>query len=277
MKLYHMADPLRFPRMTTEELRSTFLLSGLAQPGKVALAYVDLDRAVVGFASPLAQPLALETPAELRAEYFLERREMGALNIGGKGSILADGRRIDASKLDTIYLGRGTRAVVFESEDASDPAVFYLLSYPAHASYPTAQMGLAELTPLQLGSVETCNRRSIYKSIYDKGMKSCQLVMGFTLLERGSNWNTIPPHTHARRSEVYLYFDLPEERRIVHLMGPPDETRHLLVANREIVFSPGWSIHAGVGTSTYGFCWLGQGGENQAYDDMDPSPIRNLR
>lgn len=276
MKLLQMADPVRFPRMTTEELRSTFLLNEMAQPGKITLTYVDLDRAVVGFAVPAAEPLKLETYPELRAEFFLERRELGVLNVGGKGSVSVDGQTFEASKLDSVYVGRGSREVVFTSADAADPAVFYLLSYPAHANYPSARQAFADLEPLRLGAEVTCNKRSIYKSIYDKGIKSCQLVMGFTLLESGSNWNTMPPHTHFRRSEIYMYFDVPQEHRVVHLMGPPEETRHIVVGSREVVVSPGWSVHAGVGTTRYGFCW-GMGGENQAYDDMDPAPIPVLR
>jgi 4-deoxy-L-threo-5-hexosulose-uronate ketol-isomerase len=276
MKLYQMADPVRYERMTTDELRSTFLLQELAQPGELNVAYVDLDRAVAGFACPADVPLTLGTYPELRSEFFLERREIGILNIGGPGAVTVDGQRFDSAKLDVVYAGRGVRSVSFESTDPGNPACFYLLSYPAHAAYPTAKTTFADLTPVRLGAVETCNKRAIYKAIHAEGIKSCQLVMGFTLLEPGSNWNTMPPHTHHRRSEVYLYFDLAPEHRVVHLMGPPQATRNLMVASREIVISPGWSIHAGVGTSHYTFCW-GMGGENQDYSDMDPAPIASLR
>ncbi len=171
-------------------------------------------------------------------------------------------------KLDCLYVGRGNQSVTFASNDATNPAAFYLLSYPAHTTYPTTLAKFDELKPVHLGSEETCNKRSIYKAIFLDGIRSCQLVMGFTLLAPGSNWNTMPPHTHMRRSEVYFYFDVDPSQRVLHLMGPATETRHLVVRDREVVVSPGWSIHAGVGTKSYGFCW-GMGGENQRYDDMD--------
>lgn len=276
MKLLQMADAVRYPRMTTAELRETFLLDELFKPGEIGFTYVDLDRTVIGSAVPTVGPLSLPTDPALRSDFFLERRELGVLNVGGKGTVTVDGQEFPSDKLDCIYVGRGSKEVVFTSENESDPAAFYLLSYPAHAVYPTAIARFADLKPLHLGAVETCNKRSIYKAIYADGLKSCQLVMGFTLLDSGSNWNTMPPHTHFRRSEVYLYFDLDPAHRVVHLMGPPQETRHLLVANRQVVVSPGWSVHAGVGTSRYTFCW-GMGGENQAYDDMDGAPIAELR
>ncbi|WP_419803844.1 5-dehydro-4-deoxy-D-glucuronate isomerase [Terriglobus sp.] len=276
MKLLQMADAVRFPRMTTAELRETFLLQDLFKPGEIGFTYVDLDRTVIGSAVPTVGPLTLPTNPALRSEYFLERRELGILNVGGKGTVTVDGKTFECDKLDCAYAGRGSREVVFTSEAEANPAAFYLLSYPAHTQYPTAMVKFADLQPLQLGAVETCNKRSIYKAIYADGLKSCQLVMGFTLLESGSNWNTMPPHTHFRRSEIYLYFDLHPAHRVIHLMGPPQETRHLLVADRQVIVSPGWSIHAGVGTNRYAFCW-GMGGENQAYDDMDGAPITELR
>ena len=276
MNLRQMADAVRYPRMTTAELRETFLLEDLFQPGEIGFTYVDLDRTVIGSAVPTVGPLTLPTAPVLRAEHFLERRELGILNVGGKGTVTVDGKSFATDKLDCVYVGRGSRAVTFTSEAEAEPAAFYLLSYPAHTHYPTAMVKFADLQPVKLGAVDTCNKRAIYKAIYADGLKSCQLVMGFTLLESGSNWNTMPPHTHFRRSEVYLYFDLDPAHRVVHLMGPPQETRHLLVADRQIVVSPGWSIHAGVGTSRYAFCW-GMGGENQAYDDMDGAPIAELR
>lgn len=276
MKLLQMSDPVRFPRMTTEELRSTFLLDDMFRPGEITLSYVDLDRAVVGAAVPTGSSLSLETSSELRAEFFCERRELGVLNVGGSGAVTVDGKHFDLNKLDCLYVGRGSRNISFTSTSSSEPAAFYLLSYLAHADFPTALARFSDLKPVQLGSVTTCNRRSIYKAIHRDGIRSCQLVMGFTLLEEGSNWNTMPAHTHMRRSEIYMYFDLDPVHRIVHLMGPPQETRHLLLADRGIVVSPGWSIHSGVGTTRYGFCW-GMGGENQAYDDMDPVAIADLK
>lgn len=276
MRQYQMADPVRYGLMNTDELRETFLLEDLFEPNVIDLAYVDLDRTVIGSAVPADTPLTLETEPELRAEYFLERRELGVLNIGGSGSITVDGKTFAMDKLDCLYVGRGSREVSFKSNDSGTPAEFYLLSYPAHAEYPTEMVKFADMKPVELGSFETCNKRKIYKAIYRDGIKSCQLVMGFTMLEPGSNWNTMPPHTHMRRSEVYFYFDVDPAHRVLHLMGPPDATSHLVMKDKEVVVSPGWSIHAGVGTKNYTFCW-GMGGENQAYDDMDAVAITELR
>ena len=283
MRLYQMADAVRYGMMDTDELRDTFLMEGLFEPGEIEFAYVDLDRAVVGSAVPTVDALRLEPEPELRAEFFLERRELGVLNVGGAGTVTVEGEEFALCKLDCLYVGRGSKEVTFSSADAEMPAAFYLLSYPAHAVYPTAAVRFAEMQGLKLGTMETANQRVIYKAIYDakdnigeKGLKSCQLVMGFTLLESGSVWNTMPPHTHMRRSEIYFYFDVEPKHRVVHLMGPPEATSHLVVSDREVVVSPGWSIHAGVGTKRYGFCW-GMGGENQAYDDMDPVTIAELK
>ncbi|WP_263409638.1 5-dehydro-4-deoxy-D-glucuronate isomerase [Terriglobus tenax] len=276
MKLLQVADAVRYERMTTDEIREAFLADGLAVPGSLELTYIDLDRTVVGFAVPTAGALELPCPAELRAEYFCERRELGVLNVGGAGVVTVDGKEFALDKLDVLYVGRGAKQVSFASKSAETPAAFYLLSYPAHAEWPTAMVKFADLKPVELGSLETCNHRKIYKAIHLEGLRSCQLVMGFTLLEPGSNWNTMPPHTHMRRSEVYMYFDVDPAHRVLHLMGPGDKTKHLVLADREIVVSPGWSIHAGVGTKSYGFCW-GMGGENQRYDDMDALTIAGLK
>ncbi len=276
MKFVEMADSTRYARMTTEELRATFLLEGLFQPGTIDYAYVDADRAVVGSAVPTTEPLQLATDPELRAEYFLERRELGVLNVGGPGTVDVDGLIFTMEKLDCLYVGRGSKEVTFASADAGDPACFYLLSYLAHTEYPTAVAKFKDLEGLKLGAIETCNKRTIYKAIYKGGLQSCQLVMGFTLLDPGSNWNTMPPHTHRRRSEIYFYFDMDPAHRVVHLMGPPQQTRNLIIADKQVVVSPGWSIHAGVGTKNYAFCW-GMGGENQAYDDMDVAAIAELK
>lgn len=276
MKSYLMADPLRYPAMATAQIRETFLLDGLYVPGEVSQAYVDLDRAVVGIAAPLTAPIALAADEMLRASYFLERRELGALNIGGKGLILADGKRYVLENLDCLYIGRGAKEITFESADAASPAVFYLLSYPAHATHPITLVRKDQANPVELGSADTCNRRTIHKYIYLDGAQSCQLVMGVTHLHPGSVWNTMPAHTHMRRSEIYMYFNLAEDARVFHLMGPAEETRHIVMKNREVVVSPGWSIHAGVGTQAYSFCW-GMGGENQDYGDMDPAPLNTLR
>ncbi len=276
MKTVLMADPVRYPRMTTEELRETFLLSDLYEPGSIHLNYVDLDRAVVGFAAPGEKTIALPTYPELRAKYFLERRELGVLNIAGKGTVNVGGKSYELDNLDVLYIGRGNAEVSFASKDKAAPAAFYLLSYPAHAEFPVALVRKSEASPTELGSLETCNKRTVYKYIYLEGARSCQLVMGVTHLAPGSNWNTMPSHTHMRRSEVYMYFNLDAGARVFHLMGPPDETRHLVLADKDVVVSPGWSIHSGVGTRAYSFCW-GMGGENQDYADMDPAPLEKMR
>jgi 4-deoxy-L-threo-5-hexosulose-uronate ketol-isomerase len=237
---------------------------------------VDLDRTVIGSAVPTTGTLTLETQPELRADHFLERRELGVLNAGGQGNVTVDGAAYELDKLDCLYVGRGSKSVTFASKSAETPAAFYLLSYPAHAVHPTAMVKCADLQGMALGSAETCNKRTIYKAIHRDGIKSCQLVMGFTLLAPGSNWNTMPAHTHMRRSEVYFYFDVEPDQRVMHLMGPPDATSHIVMADKQVVVSPGWSIHAGVGTKNYGFCW-GMGGENQDYADMDPVAIKDLK
>jgi 4-deoxy-L-threo-5-hexosulose-uronate ketol-isomerase len=276
VKTYLMADPVRYPAMTTAQIRETFLIDALYEPGALCHAYVDLDRAVVGMAAPLATPITLAPDTMLRANHFLERRELGALNIGGKGAVRVDGTPHTLENLDCLYIGRGAKEVVFESADTKSPAIFYLLSYPAHTSHPTTLIRKDDASPAELGSAEACNRRTICKYIYLDGAQSCQLVMGVTHLHPGSAWNTMPAHTHMRRSEIYMYFNLAEEARVFHLMGPAEETRHIVMKNREVVVSPGWSIHSGVGTQAYSFCW-GMGGENQDYGDMDPAPLRNLR
>lgn len=276
MKTYQMADVTRFARMTTDELREAFLVEALFAPGEVRLAWMDLDRAVVGAAVPTGAPLTLGTDDALRAASFTERRELGVLNIGGRGRVTVEGQSYGMEALDCLYIGRGSRDISFASADAAAPAQFYLLSYPAHAPYPTTHAKKSEAAAVPLGSEATCNKRTIYKYIHPDGIRSCQLVMGFTQLAVGSVWNTMPPHTHRRRSEVYLYFDLAPEARVFHFMGPGEQTRHLVVADRQVVVSPGWSIHAGAGTAHYTFCW-GMGGENQAFDDMDGVPIPALR
>jgi 4-deoxy-L-threo-5-hexosulose-uronate ketol-isomerase len=276
MKTVLMADPVRYPRMTTQEIRDSFLVDGLYQAGAIHLAYVDLDRAVIGMAAPLEESLALPASPELRANFFTERRELGALNIGGPGRVRVGEASYTVDNMDLLYIGRGNAEVQFESASVDTPALFYLLSYPAHASHPVTLVKRNEAQPTELGSTRNCNRRTIYKYVHLAGAKSSQLVMGVTHLHEGSAWNTMPAHTHMRRSEVYLYFDLAEDARIFHLMGPPQETRHLVLANRDVVVSPGWSIHAGVGTQAYKFCW-GMGGENQDYADMDPAPLESMR
>lgn len=268
-------DSVSYRRMTSRELHDSFLFDSLCAPGEIRLAYVDVDRAVLGMATPTSSPLPLPCPDELRAKNFLDRRELAALNIGGPGRIQADHQSFDLSNLDCLYLARGTTSVEFSSKEASDPAAFYLLSYPAHAGFPTTLVRKDDANPMEIGCAENANRRIIYKYIHQQGARSCQLVMGVTHLQEGSVWNTMPPHTHLRRSEIYMYFNVPEKDRVAHFMGSPDETRHLMIANRGVVVSPGWSIHAGAGTHAYSFCW-GMGGENQDYADMDAVSITQL-
>jgi len=275
MKTYLMADPERYLQMTTRQLRETFLIHTLYEPGSINLVYVDLDRAVVGIAAPLQTSIQLPVDKLLRAKYFTERREIGILNIGGAGVVRVGNESYPLANLDCLYVGRGNPEISFESADVKIPAIFYLLSYPAHASYPNTLVRKEEASPMQLGSQETCNVRTIYKYIHADGAKSCQLVMGVTHLHAGNAWNTMPPHTHMRRSEVYMYFNLAEDACVFHLMGPPTDTKHIVMKNCEVAVSPGWSIHAGVGTRAYSFCW-GMGGENQDYADMDPVPIQSL-
>ena len=276
MKMLEMADAIRYRTMTTEELRATFLLSELFQPGQIDLTYVDLDRAVIGSAVPTKEPLRLPTDDALRAKYFTERRELGVLNIGGAGKVTVSGKVYDIPRLDALYVGRGNEEVVFSSTDAAHPAEFYLLSYPAHTEYPTQLIHSADSQKAKLGSSAMANERELTRLIHLEGTRSCQLVMGFTHLATGSVWNTLPAHTHARRSEIYMYFDVEPDQRVIHLMGPAKETRNIVVANKQVVVSPGWSIHAGVGTKNYTFSW-GMGGENQVYSDMDPAPVESLR
>lgn len=277
MKIIPAVGTEAVSRYTTEELRRTFLIETLFVPDRVDLNYWETDRTIVGSAVPVAGPLRLEASRkELAADHFLERREIGILNIGGNGSVEVDGNVFELGKLDCLYIGRGARSVVFRSAAGGDPARYYLLSYPAHASYPTTLMRRSEATAVELGAPETANERTIYKYIHAEGIKSCQLVMGITCMKTGSIWNTMPSHTHLRRSEAYLYFDMDPAHRVIHLMGEPSETRHLVVAPGQAILSPVWSIHSGAGTASYSFCW-GMGGENQDFNDMDGFPIADLR
>lgn len=265
-----------YAELNTQRLRESFLIESIFTAGRLELVYTDADRAIVGSVVPLADPVVLQADAELRASFFCERRELGILNVGGSGSVDVDGRRFDLAKLDCLYVGRGSQEVLFLSRDVRDPAAFYLLSYPAHATYPLQLARQSDAAALDLGTASDANQRTIYKYIHPGGIQSCQLVMGYTRLVEGAVWNTMPPHTHTRRSEVYFYFDLPPARRVMHFMGTPAQTRHLVVSDRQAVISPSWSIHCGCGTGAYKFCW-GMGGENQTFDDMDPVALDKLR
>lgn len=268
-------DRERMKRMTTDELRAACLVQGLFQPGQLELAHWETERTVAGGAVPLGQELCLEAPAALVAEYFCERRELGVVNLGGAGSVKVDGADYALERGDALYVGRGSRDVRFSSADAATPARFYLLSYPAHASYPTTLARRADAETVRLGTQEEGNVRTLRRQIHPAQVATCQLVMGTTEMEPGSVWNSFPPHTHARRSEVYLYYGL-EDGLVMHLCGEPTESRHLVTRDFELTLSPPWSLHAGVGTRAYGFVW-GMGGENQVFADMDHIPVSELR
>lgn len=277
MKTRLTTDPTTFSRMTTQELRDTFLIDSLFPVGDIELVYWEPDRTIIGSAVPASTPIVLEaSPKELAADFFLQRRELGILNIGGAGTVETDKATYPLANLDVLYVGRGSKTVVFRSDSPSDPAKFFLISYPAHASYPAVLVRPADANRVELGDAASANRRTIFQQIHEGGARSCQLVMGYTELATGSVWNTMPPHTHQRRSEVYLYFDLPENQAVLHLMGPGQETRHLVVRSGQAVLSPIWSIHSGAGTAAYRFCWA-MGGENQRFDDMDGIPVASLK
>ena len=275
MEIRFTQSPAETASMQTEALRTNFLISNLFKDNTINLTYTHYDRVIIGGVKPVNETVILPNPSELRAEYFLERREMGIINVGGKGKVIADGVTYTISKMDCLYLGKGTKEVSFISEEGRQPALFYLLSAPAHHSYPAAICTKQDAQPVELGAVATSNKRTVYKYIHLEGIKSCQLVMGLTVLEEGSVWNSVPPHTHTRRMEVYFYFDLPEEHRVFHFMGELQSTKHIVMANHEATISAPWSTHFGCGTSNYGFIW-GMAGENLVYTDMDPAPINTL-
>ena len=276
MSLHTLPDPERTRRLTTDELRDRFLMSDMFEDGRVTLRFVDLDRVILGGAVPTAGSLDLGVPDELAASSFTERRELGILNIGSAGSVTVGEEAYELAPLDLLYVGRGSGAISFASADVGSPARFYLVSYPAHASYPTVRVRREEADKAELGSAEKVNRRDLYKYVRPGGVDSSQLVMGVTEILSGSAWNTMPAHTHARRTEVYLYFDLAGQDVVFHMMGEPQEVRTLVVRDREAVLSPGWSIHAGAGTGPYRFCWA-MGGENQDFGDMQFVEMTDLR
>ena len=276
MEARYSVDNVRYQRMTTDEIRSSFLVDKLFLSDEITLLYSDIDRIIVGSAAPNTRKLVLSSAKELAAEYFTQRREIGVMNVGGTGKVIIDGEEYSMENRDGLYIGRGKRVIEFESAHEKDPALFYFLSFPAHRDYPTVLAKQSEAEAVNLGSRKESNQRTIYKYIHPGGIKSCQLVMGFTELEEGSVWNTMPAHTHERRMEVYFYFDIPDDAVVFHMMGRPSETRHITVKNRQAVISPSWSIHAGAGTANYTFIW-GMGGENQEFGDMDHIAIRNLK
>jgi len=267
--------PKAFERANTAELRENFLLDQLFKPGSIGLAYWDVDRSVIGSAVPTKSELELGCPAAIASDFFNQRRETGIFNIGQKGCVKIDGQEFKLDNKEVLYIGKGSREVVFGSDDAKQPAMFYIVSFPAHSVYPTVKAGINKATKVSLGDSAGANKRTIYKYIHPDGIKSCQLVMGFTTLDVGSVWNTMPPHTHGRRSEIYLYFDIEKDGLVFHYMGPANQTRHLVVRNAQVVLSPNWSIHSGCGTGAYSFIWA-MGGENQRFDDMDHVKLSDI-
>ncbi|MDX2022254.1 MAG: 5-dehydro-4-deoxy-D-glucuronate isomerase [Deltaproteobacteria bacterium] len=276
MKIQYLPDNVRYRSLSSEELRQAFLMDDLFVPGKVTLKMVDVDRQVLGAALPTTEPLPLLAPKEFRTTSFCAAREVGVINMGGAGQVRTAKEAFSVPHKGCVYLGRGTEDIVFESASTADPAAFFLVSFAAHTTFPSRAAAPEEARILSLGSQAQANKRRIHQFIHVDGIRSCQLVMGFTELEPGNVWNTMPPHTHERRCETYAYFDLPEAHRLLHIMGTPQDTRHLWVANRQAVVSPSWSMHSGVATHAYSFVWA-MGGENQSFDDMDAVPIHNLR
>lgn len=274
MEVRFAASPKDAKNYDTRRLREDFLIKSLFIPGTVKMVYSQVDRIITGSACPV-KPIKLEAGDELRAEYFLKRREIGIINIGESGTVTVDGTVYELNTKDGLYIGKGSKEIIFSSSNPSNPSKFYFNSAPAHMTYPTQKIEIDKAEPERLGSVETSNKRTIYKYIHPAGVKSCQLVMGMTILEPGSVWNTMPCHTHDRRMEVYLYFDIPETAVVFHFMGEPDETRHIVVRNQEAVISPSWSIHSGCATQNYTFIW-GMVGENQVFSDMDPVDMKTL-
>lgn len=276
MDIRYAVHPEHAEAMDTETLREHFLMTELFIPDQLKLVYSFNDRLIVGGACPHS-PVALEIDRKIiGSDFLLQRREMGAINVGGPGKVHIDGKTFPIAGKDGIYIGMGTKQIVFASDNPEDPAKFYFNSSPAHAAYPTELAKFSDAEPVHLGDPSTSNRRTIRKYIHPSGIKSCQLVMGMTSLETGSVWNTMPTHTHERRMEAYFYFDMVQDQAVFHLMGTPGETRHVVLRNEEAVLSPSWSIHSGVGTSNYTFIW-GMCGENQLFDDMDHVPMAALR
>jgi 4-deoxy-L-threo-5-hexosulose-uronate ketol-isomerase len=276
MEIRFESSPKETSQMDTQQLRSNFLVEKLMQPNSIRLAYTHYDRMIIGGVVPQSAPIALPNEAELKASYFLERRELGIINVGGKGTVTAGGEKYEIDKLECVYLGKGTKEVSFSSSSEKEAACFYLLSVPAHQTHPNIKMTRKEAAPVQLGEAATSNKRTLYKYIHNDGIQSCQLVMGLTVLDDGNVWNSVPPHTHTRRTEAYFYFDVPVNQRVMHFMGEPQQTRHIVINNREAVISPPWSVHFGCGTANYGFIW-GMAGENREFTDMDPVPVNTLQ
>ena len=275
----YATSPDQLPLFDTADLREKYLVEDVFVPGQVTAVYTHHDRIVLGGAVPAGAELPLPTFDELRAEYFLANRELGIVNVGGTGTVTVDGETYTLPNGACLYVGRGSRDIVFADAPAEGESVgaqLYLFSAPAHTTYPTQLVLKGQGTVRELGDQLTSNRRTLNQYIHENGIRSCQIVMGVTELHPGSMWNTMPAHTHDRRTECYLYFDVPADARVIHLLGEPTETRHLVVADRQAVISPSWSLHSGVGTAAYSFVWA-MAGENQSFDDMDPAPATALR
>lgn len=276
MDVRFTTDKNSYKRMTTDELKKLFLIDKLFVEDEIYMLYSDIDRSVTGSAVPKEKSLVLQSAKkEMAADYFLERREVGIINIGAAGKIVTDGTVYKMEHKDALYLGREIKDVEFSSEDKNNPAKFYFVSYPAHTQYPSAHIKFSNVEGTKLGNTKDANKRTIYKYFQPKILKTCQLVMGLTELDEGQVWNTMPVHTHQRRSEVYMYFNLKEDAVVFHLFGEPNETRHFAIRNQQAVLSPSWSIHSGVATQSYTFIWA-MGGENQDFDDMDWVAMKDL-
>jgi 4-deoxy-L-threo-5-hexosulose-uronate ketol-isomerase len=276
MEIRFACHPEDFRSYGTSRIREQFLIDNLLIPGRIKFVYSHYDRILVGGAAPSNKDIELHSYEHLKSDFFLERREMGVINVGGKGFVFADGQTIELNHKECLYLGRGTRSVTFRSAEAGDPARFFLVSAPAHTVYPLRKFTMDETEPTELGSAESSSERTVYPFIHEKGIPSCQLIMGMTILKPGSVWNTMPTHTHDRRMGVYFYFDLPENQRVTHLMGEPSETRHIMVSNEQAIISPSWSIHSGAGTHSYSLIWA-MAGENNRYTDMNPVDAEILK
>jgi 4-deoxy-L-threo-5-hexosulose-uronate ketol-isomerase len=272
-KTTHAVHPSQFSTFNTQQLRDHFLIENLFQPDEISLTYTHYDRYIVGGAMPVRKNITLQTIDALKASYFLERRELGIINVGKTGSVSVEGKKYELRNKEALYVGKGTKEVIFH---ASEGTLFYFNSAPAHHTYPTRKVSLEEAETVEIGSVETSNHRIIRKLLVNSVLETCQLQMGLTELQKGSVWNTMPPHTHDRRMEAYFYFDIPEKQAVCHFIGEPQETRHIWIKNNEAVLSPPWSVHSGAGTSNYTFIW-GMAGENLDYGDMDvvqPSELK---
>ena len=276
MRNRYANNPKDSKRYDTEELRENYLVEGIFKDDQIELVYSHVDRIIFGGIKPVYKGLKLKAGKEMGVDYFLERRELGIINIGGKAIVTIDETEYELKEKDGLYVGKGNKEVSFKSVNPEEPAKLYVNSVPAHKEYETVKIDIEKANPVRLGDNKTLNKRTIYQYVHPNVCESCQLLMGLTMLEPGNAWNTMPCHTHERRMEVYFYFDMDEETRVFHLMGEPTETRHLVVKNEECVISPSWSIHSGVGTSNYTFIW-GMCGENKTFDDMDHISMDILR